>query len=240
MGLGENILNWIKDMIYPKSCPMCDVVLKRDELICKRCNKKLKYIVEPKCKKCGRGLDDVRKEYCGDCGRGLHVYDSGIAAFVYDDMVSHSIYRFKYHNRRTYAEFYGAAIAYKYREQIRRWDADVIIPVPIYKKKLKKRGFNQAALIGRELGKKLCIPVDEKYLSRVVNTKPQKEMSGLDRKKNVEKAFKIVENVVKYKKIILVDDIYTTGSTIDACARVLLAAGVEEIYFVSLSIGAGI
>ena len=112
--------------------------------------------------------------------------------------------------------------------------------MPIHYRKMIKRGYNQAELIGRELGKALNIKVDSDYLIRALNTKPQKEMDKSRRKKNVENAFKITDNVVKYNKIILVDDIYTTGSTIDECAKVLLMAGVSEINFVSLSIGEGI
>ena len=103
-----------------------------------------------------------------------------------------------------------------------------------------KRGYNQAELIAKELGKNLGIKVDGNYLKRVVNTRPQKEMSRSERKKNMEKAFKISNSVVKYRKIILVDDIYTTGSTVDACAKVLLAAGACEANCVCLSIGQGI
>lgn len=228
------------DVVFPKSCPMCDEVMERGRLICKKCEPKLVYIAEPKCKKCGKQIDSDEAEYCEDCGKTNHYYRKGIAAFQYNDMVSHSIYRFKYHNRRTYAEFYGSAIAAKYREEIERWHADVIIPVPIHERKMIKRGYNQAELIAKELGKNLGIKVDGNYLKRVVNTRPQKEMSRSERKKNMEKAFKISNSVVKYRKIILVDDIYTTGSTVDACAKVLLAAGACEVNCVCLSIGQGI
>lgn len=229
-----------KDVVFPKSCPMCDEVMERGRLICKKCEPKLVYIDEPKCKKCGKQIESEETEYCADCRKAHHYYKRGIAAFQYNDMVSHSIYRFKYHNRRTYAEFYGSAIAERYREEIVRWDADVIIPVPIHERKMIKRGYNQAELIAKELGKNLGIKVDGRILKRVVNTRPQKEMSRNERKKNTEKAFKISNSVVKYRKIILVDDIYTTGSTVDACSKALLAAGACEVNCVCLSIGQGI
>lgn len=228
------------DMLFPKTCPLCDRTLGRNMKICKNCAGKIHFIKEPRCKKCSKQLSDEEIEYCVDCNITKHIYNTGIAAFLYDDTISKSIYRFKYHNRRTYAEYYGEVIANKYEKQIKRWNADVIVPVPIHEKKRIKRGYNQAELIAWELGKCLGIKVDGKVLERVVNTKPQKEMDKTERKKNLENAFKIRHNVVKYKKIILVDDIYTTGSTIDECARVLLEGGVAEINFISLSIGAGI
>jgi len=239
-----SVLKVVRDVIlnavFPKTCPVCDNIIRYDEKICRKCVTKIKYIEEPRCKKCSKQLKDETAEYCLDCSRTHHLYRNGIAAFLYDDVVSKSIYKFKYHNRRTYAEYYGETIAKRYEAIIKSWHADVIIPVPIHEKKLIKRGYNQAGLIAKQLGINLGMKVDEKVLLRTVNTRPQKEMTKAERKKNLEKAFKISRNVVRYRKVILVDDIYTTGSTIDECARVLLGAGVQDVYFVSLSIGAGI
>lgn len=229
-----------KDILFPPSCPMCDSVMSWDKCICDECSGKIRYIGEPKCKRCGKQLAKEEAEYCNDCLVNKHYYKSGIAAFVYNDVISKSIYRFKYHNRRGYAEFYGRTIADKYRQQVNMWGADVIMPVPIHEKKLIKRGYNQAELLAKELGNCLQLPVDKDALVRVIDTKPQKEMDKGSRKKNLEKAFKIRHNVVKYSKVILVDDIYTTGSTIDECAKTLLESGILEVYFISLSIGAGI
>ncbi len=239
-GIVSKIRCAIINSIFPKTCPVCDKVIAHDEYICRKCVPKIHYIGEPKCKKCGKQLSNKEIEYCNDCSKKKHFYNNGLAVFLYDDIISKSIYRFKYHNRRTYAQFYGKAIADNNGSQIKQWGAQVIVPIPIHEKKLIKRGYNQAELIARELGRNIGIKVDEKILVRVINTKPQKEMNKADRKKNLENAFKIATNVVEYKKVILVDDIYTTGSTIDECTLALKAAGVEQVYFVSLSIGAGI
>ena len=236
----RNIVDRCMDVICPDTCPMCDEILLRGKRICTVCDRKLVYIFEPKCKKCGKELEDDTKEYCLDCSLKMHYFKTGIAAFKYDKMVSKSIYRFKYHNRRRYAKFYGEAIGRVYGREILGWNCDVIIPVPIHNKRRISRGYNQAELIAKELGIRLNVLVDDKYLFRISNTRPMKELDKTTRKKNVERAFKIYKNVVKYKKIILVDDIYTTGSTIDACAKVLLEAGATEVYFVSLSVGQGI
>ena len=233
---GENIL----DILCPRTCPMCDKIISRHENICTTCHSKLVYIHEPKCKKCGKELRDETKEYCADCSVKKHYFKLNVAVFEYSDMVSKSLYKFKYHNRGNYSRFYVEAIAKHCANDIRRWNPDVIVPVPIHYKKRIKRGYNQAALIARELGKEINIYVDEKYLYRVVNTRPMKELNKTTRKKNVENAFKIYKNVVKYKKIILVDDIYTTGSTLDACAKALLGAGASEVFCICMSVGYGI
>ena len=157
----------------------------KNEKICTNCESKLVYIFEPKCKKCGKELEDVEKEYCFDCCVKKHYFKTGIAAFKYNSMISKSIYKFKYHNRRSYAVFYGDAISKVYGSEILRWNCDVIIPVPIHYKRRVKRGYNQAELIAREIGRNLGISVDEKYLFRTSNTRPMKELDKTGRKKNV-------------------------------------------------------
>lgn len=230
----------IMDIVSPRTCPMCDCILHKQENICSECNGKIVYITEPKCKKCGKELGDGRKEYCIDCSMKKHYFKMNVSVFKYSNMVSKSLYKFKYHNRRSYGKYYGEAIVMNCIDDIRRWGCDVIIPVPIHYKKRIKRGYNQATLIAKELGERVNIPVDDKYLYRVVNTKPMKELEKNERKKNVEKAFKIYKSVVKYKKIILVDDIYTTGSTLDECSKALLEAGAEEVFCICMLVGQGI
>ena len=109
----------------------------------------------------------------------------------------------------------------------------------MYRWKEKGRGYNQAAVFARTLGEKMNLPVEKRMVKRIRNTTPQKELNDVERKINLKKAFQLVPNIVKYKKILIVDDIYTTGSTIDAVAEVLLQAGVDEIYFLCISIGEG-
>ena len=112
--------------------------------------------------------------------------------------------------------------------------------VPVSKKKEIKRGYNQAYVYAKEISRYTKIPMDKKCLVRVEDTKPQKEFVGIARKKNVENAFAIYEEKAKeYNKVLLVDDIYTTGTTIDTVSEVLLKGGAERIYYICVSIGAG-
>lgn len=226
--------------MYPNVCPMCGKTLEYNEMMCKKCEKELKYIKEPICKKCGKQLDEEEREYCGDCKRRVHTFDAGIGVFAYDEAIRKSIYDFKYKDMKIYSRFYGEKMAVYARDYIEHWKPDVIIPVPVSKKKYLKRGYNQAELIARELAFNCGVPMDNRVLYRRKDTKPQKEVNRDIRRKNLENAFIISGNVVKYKKVILVDDIYTTGSTIDECAKTLKQAGVKEVYFISQSIGAGI
>lgn len=231
-------------VFYPKRCPVCEGILpdipgEENRNICLKCNKKLKYISAPRCFVCGKQLYNPEEEYCTDCKNKKHLYKQGVGVFGYDEKIKCSIYRFKYSNKREYAQFYGEAIASRYGYVIRRWSPDVIIPIPLFKIKYLQRGYNQAELIAGELGKCLGIPVDVKLLVRSKKTKAMKELNDEERVKNLQNAFKLSENIVKYKKILLVDDIYTTGATIDACAKALLDGGALEVYYASVCIGNG-
>lgn len=235
----------VLQIFFPKTCPVCEEILEKHREICSKCEEKLQFVREPKCKKCGKpfeGTGEMQKirEYCGDCTKRMHFYEFGMAVFLYNDDIKESIYRFKYHNQRTYADFYGNAMAHRYGKTIKDLGIQALIPVPISRKKKTIRGYNQAELMARSLGRELNIPVDNEILERNRNTVPQKELNFEERRNNLKNAFKISRNGIEYNKILMVDDIYTTGSTIDACATALKNAGVREVYFISLSIGAGI
>ncbi len=233
---GRRILN----VLYPPKCLICEVILAPDEYgCCHSCAGKLPFIEPPYCLKCGKPVYSAETEYCMDCQKQSHVFTKGIALWSYDEQVRKAVYRFKYKNRREYAGYFGEELIKRYGRQMRGWDADAVIPVPLHKKRLKRRGFNQAELIAKEIGRRLEVPVEPDMVFRIVNTRPQKELNEKERHKNLKNAFKISKNVVKLKKIILVDDIYTTGATADAIARLLLRAGVEKIYVVILCIGKG-
>lgn len=226
--------------IFPKRCPLCEEAITPEELICKLCIPKIKFVQEPKCKKCGKKLVNDRQEYCHNCSKNNHFFETGISTFEYTEEIRKAIYRFKYHNKRDYGKFFANAIYINNGQEIKGWKADVIMPIPIHYKRRVKRGYNQAEILAGRLGEYINIPINSKCLVRQSNTKPQKDLSVSERKQNLENAFKIVDNVVKYRKVILIDDIYTTGSTIDECAKVLLSAGVDKVYYISLSIGTGI
>lgn len=207
--------------------------------VCMKCNEKLHYIGALRCLRCGKKLYSEKEEFCNDCKTKSHLFKQGVGVFAYDDKIKQAMYRFKYSNRRDYANFFGETIAARHGYLIRRWQPQVIIPIPLYKIKYFQRGYNQAELIANVLGRELEIPVDKEILVRAKKTRAMKELNDEERVKNLQNAFKLSENIVKYKKILLVDDIYTTGATIDACSEVLLAGGAKEVYFASVCIGNG-
>lgn len=229
------------DFFFPRRCPVCDqIVTPYGEKICKKCRPLLKRIGEPKCKKCGKPLGNETAEYCYDCSRKTYHYESGVAVFVYDTRMKGSIARYKYPPfRREYAKYYVEEMIHASRMQMQRWKPDALIPVPIHKSRLAFRGFNQAELLARGLSKEFQIPVRTDLVNRIKKTIPQKELNEKERKNNLKTAFHVMPNAIECKTVVLVDDIYTTGSTMETLAKALKANGVDRVYFVCLAIGRG-
>lgn len=227
-------------MLFPRRCPVCDnAVRPAGKLICDSCREKLHYVSQVHCMKCGKPLLEEEEEYCIDCKKKKHSYVQGKSLYEYRS-IADSIYRFKYGKRREYAEFFGEELAKHFAPVIKRWKVEAIIPVPVHTSRKRERGYNQAELLADELGKHLGIPVEKNLIVRCKKTIPQKELKGAERQNNLKKAFKIVGNDVKLSTIIIVDDIYTTGSTVDEMVEVLKGTGIDKVYVLTLAIGSGI
>lgn len=235
-------------LLFPVKCPICDGVMDEQLLrmkkrlpvgICHECAKRVQYILPPRCYKCGKQLQEETQEYCQDCRDAEHEFIMGRALYEYHSIKA-ALFRFKYHGRREYAEVFAGEIAYYLGDFICRVKPDGLVPVPIHNRRKRQRGYNQAAELARALGKEMGIPVYENLILRKINTRPLKNMSPAQRQNSLKKAFILGENVVKLSTVIIIDDIYTTGATIDAVAKVLLALGPMKIYFVTLAIGESI
>ena len=225
------------DFLYPPRCPVCDKPALPGEGICGACKNKLHFVAQPSCMKCGKPLAGEREEYCMDCRRKKRAFLQGQALWIYEEGIRESIYRFKYRDRREYAGVYASELAVRYGGWIKRQGIQAIVPVPLHKKRKRKRGYNQAELLAKELGRLLEIPVDTGLLVRVRDTKPQKTLNDIERKNNLKEAFKTTQNIVQLNYILVVDDIYTTGSTLDAAAKALTDAGAKGVYTCCISIG---
>ena len=238
-GAAEKVYEGVLQLLFPLRCPVCDdIVTPAGERICLECLGRLRLLTPPWCMKCGKKL--AREgEFCADCQRREHLFTRGRALYAYESAAV-SIYRFKYGGRREYAEFFGEQIAEYLGNFIRSVQPDALVPIPLHKKRLAARGYNQAGLLARAVGRRMGMPVCTDFLVRVKNTVPLKYENPKERQNNLKKAFNIARNDVKLKRVILIDDIYTTGSTMDEAAVTLREAGVEEICFIALACGAGL
>lgn len=226
----------VLELIYPHVCPFCGRVRKQG--VCASCRATNPYLGEPGCKRCGKPVEE-REEYCYDCTRTRHYYDRGHSLWLHQGGVQQSIYQFKYQNRRIYGRFFAKELAARYGSTVHTWGVQKIMPIPLSGKRRRERGYNQAQILAEELGKRLSIPVDSASLVRIHNTNPQKQLNARDRRRNLAGAFALRRSFERSDTVLLIDDIYTTGNTIDSAARVLKRAGVQNVYFLTISIGQG-
>lgn len=249
-------------IIYPPTCPGCDRVLRPEERergFCGSCLEQIALAEEPCCKICGKALGDERQERCADCRKEEHLFTQGKSLFIYRGPMKEAMYRFKYSRRLSYRRIFAA-------EALRRYGADPdcrmgkrngenaildgadwlarirvnwIVPVPMHAARERRRGYNQAAVWGQGLSEAVGIPMLSRLLIRTRDTAPQKTLSREERRKNLEGAFALAREDIclRGNRILLVDDIYTTGSTCDAASKVLLEAGAEAVYLLTICIG---
>lgn len=210
------------------------------EYLCPGCNSKISYPQGNLCCCCGKPILET-EEYCRVCKEREYTYISGRAALLYNGVMQEAISRFKYSGRQEYGNFFGKVLWEREKEWIQRVQPEILVPVPIHSGRYRQRGYNQAQILAEQLAKYTEIPVAADLLVRRKKTLPQKELSWKDRMHNLQNAFEVdmavrrlYENV---KCVIIIDDIYTTGSTIEACSCVLRNVGFEKIYFLSLCIG---
>jgi competence protein ComFC len=197
----------------------------------------LNLIFPPRCEVCRSGSE---KALCPDCFSEVKFMKPhlGIHSLsVYDGVLREAIHRMKFKNRKRLAEALGVMLV-KYTSKtpsLEMKELDMIIPVPLHKKRHKERGFNQVVLLANVMSKYYDIPVVE-ALERIRETKAQFDLHRGERFKNVYKAFAVTDpHHVKDKRILLMDDIYTTGATIIECSKALKGAGAKRVEILTLS-----
>lgn len=228
-------------LLFPRRCPVCGrITAPKGRLICPECVGKLSPVRQPVCQRCGKQVESSRIKYCFDCSRRPKSFQKNFALLNYNQAARTSLAAVKYKNRREYLDFYSRALCLRFGKQILRLKPDVIVPVPVHPSRLRSRGFNQAGVLAEKVGRILDIPVCPEGLKRVRKTLPQKELDPSQRLRNLTGAFGPGLLPEKAAVVLLVDDIYTTGSTMEACARVLKSMGAERVYGLTVCIGGGI
>lgn len=238
----------IKDLsnhfLYPRKCPACGIVLPAGELVCAKCREEIRLIGEPTCMQCGRHIEDEGAELCPTCAGSDRSNIFGLAVFAYDDIMRRVMSDLKFHDRMDNADYLAAMAVSRFGQRIRSFDPCALIPVPVHRSRLRSRGFNQSEVICQKISELLGTPVVSDLLLRVRKTDYQKNLDRILRKRNLEGAFSCdserypKERVkAEFPRVLLVDDIYTTGSTMEHCSAELIAAGVGEVGLLSICIG---
>lgn len=255
--LKNKIPGLVLRLLYPPVCPFCGRPVRapgsEPDGICPQCRSIVPVVSEPFCLKCGKPIDDDESEYCYDCGREHHAYEQGRALYPHTDPMKQAVYDLKYAGRRVNGEIFGRELAAHFSGWIRARNITLVVPVPLHRRRLAQRGYNQAAVIaealvramyGRSRGRDAYpVPVLETdVLKRARATRRLKTMDRTGRQHALEGVFEADLTAVApalRKNVLLIDDIYTTGSTIDAAAKCLKRAGAEKIYFLTVTIGRG-
>ena len=225
----QNIIN----LILPPRCLKCGVVLLDSDGLCADCFNEINFISQPYCKKCGMpfGQGEINKEkLCGQCIREKKpVFKMSRSAFIYDEKSKDLILGFKFFDKTENSIVFARWMKNSGKD-IFDSGVDVIIPIPLHYKRLIKRRYNQSGLLAKELSKITNCPVDYDCVTRHKSTRPQVEFLGEARVRNVKNAFVAkYPDRIKGKRILLVDDVMTTGSTLKECALVLKKAGAHSI-----------
>lgn len=230
----NGIKNFFAKSIYNEKwrCNVCDKEVFEEKYFCEECFKQLPFINGAICNHCGRSVID-NEEYCSTCKNILVDLDKCRSVFNYDKAVKELIYRFKYGNCAYLKNLFGEYLYGLYIKN--RFDADILTFIPMTKKPLRKRGYNQSQLLSLELSKMLNIPC-LKLLEKTKETARQATMNRRERLKNLTDVFKVIDKkAVKDKKIMIVDDVTTTGSTAQAVAEKLKKAGAKMVYLLTIA-----
>lgn len=232
------ILANVVDTLFPARCASCSELVGKHGALCMQCWQKIHFIDDPLCYKCGLPFEYNigEKALCGRCMEHKPAYTEARAIFRYDEHSKSQVLSFKYHDRTQLAPVFGewfTRTAGRYKEK-----ADLIIPVPLHFSRLLMRRYNQAALLAHALSRQLQLPVLPDTLQRIRKTPSQAGLTRRQRDDNMRGAFRIEKKkrgLIKGKSVILVDDVMTTGATLDACARALHDAGVKDVYVLTLA-----
>lgn len=221
----EKALCWF----FPRRCAICGRVVALDEDLCEEC-RNLKRIEPPRCLQCGRAKADCI------CKGAKKEYDGITAPFYYKDILVTAVHNFKFHEQPLLARKMGEEMALSVKETFSDITFDVITCVPLSKRRKNDRGYNQAELLARSVSKNLGIPYSE-LLRKVVNNKVQHKENARVRKINVYGVYDLIDGVdVNGKTVLLVDDVKTTGSTLNECAKMLKMHGAKKVIVTTFAI----
>lgn len=241
----ENIYNIIKlyieailDIIYPEKgiCFICNKIDEdiNDKYICDDCYESLSFTDKGGCEICGKRVY-LNFKTCEDCLDNKRYFNKVYSPIEYKGIIKDAIYKYKYKNNAYMYKLFGRLLI-EYLDDLELNDFNVIVPVPLHRSKLRVRGFNQAALISKYISNNLNIDIEHNNLIRHKKTHIQNKLNKYERMENIKDAFKVkYSEKFKNKKILLIDDIYTTGATVNECSRILLRSGADEVNVLTIA-----
>jgi ComF family protein len=226
---------WFFDLIFPPVCPICQTLFdeKGEGLtICPNCHKAIRPVRPPYCPRCGLPVPsgDGTGHLCGLCLKERWHFEVHRTSGLYEGVLKEAIHRFKYGGAFPLVRVFGDLLQPTLQTLSQDYPVDVMIPVPLHIRRLRERGFNQALLLVKELSMRTGIPYEERALKKVKETPVQIALKKRERRKNLKGAFQVKDHeAIQGKAVLLVDDVYTTGATVNECSRALLQAGAGRV-----------
>lgn len=219
----------VLDLIYPPRCVNC---ASTEDWFCQDCLDQIVLIAPPVCQCCGTPMSGPQ---CKECAHNPIDAIDGIrsAAYFEDNPIRSAIHFLKYRDHKVVASVLGQMLADTYGKY--QLQADVIVPVPLHSSRYKERGYNQSELLVKALALNLDLPIDTITLQRIRITESQMTLGISERHQNVKQAFACRDDRLAGKRVLLIDDVCTTGSTLDACATALKASGVISVWGLTLA-----
>jgi len=229
------MLNNFLNILFPETCPVCQHPAKDHKIapICPDCWQAVSPYEGPMCCRCGKPLVSDVSTTCGECMEDEPAFSYARSFGLYEGVLKKAISLLKFYGIKRLSRPLSDVILY-----LKIPEADIVIPVPLHEKRLRKREFNQSALIAKYLAASQGITVMLNSLVKVRDTMPQVGLSSQDRRRNIKGAFAINNrSLISGKDIVLVDDVVTTGATVRECSKVLKKAGARNIYVITLAHG---
>lgn len=229
------MLNTFLNILFPETCPLCSnpSLDHRTAPICPECWQSIEPYTGPKCLRCGKPLVSEAATTCGECLKDEPAFESAACYGLYEGALRKAINLLKYHNVKRLSRPLSDILL-----QMKVPDVDAVLPVPLYETRLRKREFNQSALIAKYMAEGLGSKLILDSLVKIRDTKAQVGLNSKERRKNMRNAFGIKNReLIEGKQILLIDDVATTGATIRECSRVLKKAGAGSVHVITLAHG---
>ncbi len=221
----QQAANSLARLILPPTCAVCK---QAGDLLCSDCRSTLPRITVALCTRCGRSLASQADAYCQRCARQPLLLQQLRTPFFFEEPLSGIIHQLKYNGFFALAEPIAELMVDAWPEIVD--NIDLLVPIPLHEKRQKKRGYNQAALLAHHLGQQWNLPVAENGLRRSRHTPPQVGLSLAERQRNVTGAFVVGDCSFDGQRVLLLDDVFTTGSTLTAATQTLLEAGAKFVW----------
>jgi len=212
----------------PSVCQLCQLSLKNGEYLCEFCQRVLPWN-HGACQRCAIPLTVIsQSQICGVCLNQPWSFDRCIAPLKYDDEIRLMVTTLKFHQQLSNAKVLGHLFSQKIHDYYTDCFPEAMIPIPLYPSRIRKRGFNQALEICKAIRSMTKIPIIHKCCQRIKSTKPQSALKVRDRKINLQNAF-AVHKTINFTHVAIVDDVFTTGNTVEALAATLKKQGIKKI-----------